>query len=154
MASEKAVNLGRHRRNCAICRHTQREEVERDFIAWCSPAAIAQEYGLADRSSVYRHAHALNLFEKRRCNVRAALERLIENAGEVEVSASAVVQAVATYARLNAEGRLVERSERVNLNELFDRMTREELEAYAREGRLPGWFTAVVGATGGDGPGG
>jgi hypothetical protein len=27
------------------------------------------------------------------------------------------------------------------LNELFDRMTREELEAYAHDGTLPGWFT-------------
>jgi hypothetical protein len=35
----------------------------------------------------------------------------------------------------------------VNLNELFERMTREELEEYARDGKLPGWFTSLVGAT-------
>ena len=40
------------------------EEIEGDFISWRSPAAIATEYGLADRASVYRHAHALGLFDK------------------------------------------------------------------------------------------
>jgi len=58
------VNVGRHRRNCSICACLQIEEIEGDFISWCSPAAIATEYGLADRASVYRHAHALGLFDK------------------------------------------------------------------------------------------
>jgi hypothetical protein len=43
-----------------------------------SPAVITEEYGLSDRSSIYRHAHALGLFAKRQRNVRAALERIIE----------------------------------------------------------------------------
>ena len=38
-------------------------------------------------------------------------------------------------------GQWVDRSETVDLNELFDRMTREELESYAQDGTLPGWFT-------------
>ena len=134
MASEKAVNVGRHRRNCAICRHTQREEIERNFIAWRSPIAVAQEYGLADRATVYRHAHAFGLFAKRQCNVRAALEHIIEKAGEVEVNATAAVHAVSVYARINAAGQLVERSERINLNELFERMTFQELARISHEG--------------------
>jgi hypothetical protein len=64
--------------------------IESDFISWRSPAAIAQDYGLADRTSVYRHAHALGLFPKRQRNVRAALEKIIERAGEVDVTAPAV----------------------------------------------------------------
>jgi hypothetical protein len=141
------AKLGRHQRCCTVCHHPQREEIDRDFINWKSPAVIAKEYELADRTSVYRHAHALGLFEKRRRNIRAALERIIERAGEVDVTAGAVVQAVVAYAKINAAGRLVERSERVDLNGLFERMTREELEVYAREGQLPGWFNSVVGAT-------
>ena len=140
------VNPGRHAHGCKICSHPRREEIEREFINWGSPTAIARKYA-ASRDSVYRHAHAVGLFPKRQRNVRAALERIMERASEVEVNASAVVQAVATYARLNSEGRLVERSERVNLNELFERMSREELETYAREGKLPAWFNQVVGAT-------
>ena len=37
-----------------------------------------------------------------------------------------------------------ERSAHVNLNELFERMSRDELEAYARDGKLPEWFTETV----------
>jgi len=73
--ADATVSLGRHQRNCSVCGHVQREEIEAAFIGWRSPAAIADEYGLADRSSVYRHANALGLFPKRQRNIRAALER-------------------------------------------------------------------------------
>ena len=113
---------------------------------WESPAKLAEQYGLADRTTVYRHAHALGLFEKRKRNVRAALERIIEKAGEVEVTAAAVVAAIQAYAKINTQGQWIERSEHLNLNELFDRMSKDELEAYARDGKLPAWFTETVGS--------
>ena len=142
-----APNLARHERECRICAHPSREEIERDFISWKSPAKIASEYKLRNRATVYRHAHAFNLFPKRVRNVRAALERIIEKADDVSVSAAAVVQAVVAYARINAQGQLVERSEQVNLNDLFERMTQEELETYAKDGALPHWFNRALGAT-------
>ena len=89
--------------------------------------------------------------DKRRRNVRAALERIIERAGEVDVTAAAVVAAVQAYSKINAMGQWVDRSEHVNLNELFERMTREEMETYAKEGTLPAWFEEAVGATDTDG---
>ena len=55
--------------------------------------------------------------------------------------------AVQAYSKINAQGQWIERSESVNLNELFDRMTTAELEAYAQDGRLPHWFTNAIGAT-------
>ena len=85
--SHKPVSLGRHKRHCTICAHPQCEEIERDFINWKSPSAITTEYGLGDRTTVYRHAHALDLFTKRGRNVRAALEKIIERVGEVDVTA-------------------------------------------------------------------
>ncbi len=142
--SEKKPNLGRHKRQCSICAHAQRVEIEADFIAWQSPAAITKEYGLADRASVYRHAHAFGLFAKRQRNVRSALERIIEKAGEVAVTSSAVVAAVQAYSKINVAGQWIERSEHLDLNALFERMTGAELEAYAREGSLPAWFTDTV----------
>ncbi len=63
------VSLGRHKRTCSVCGHQQRDEIEAAFVGWRSPAAIAQEYGLADRASVYRSAHALGLFPKRQKNI-------------------------------------------------------------------------------------
>jgi hypothetical protein len=127
-----------------VCAHQQREEIESAFIGWRSPAAIAEEYGLADRASVYRHAHALGLFPKRQKNIRAALERIIEQAGEVDVTASAVVAAVQAYAKINAAGEWIDRTETVSLNQLFERMSNQELEAYAQTGTLPEWFRATA----------
>jgi hypothetical protein len=142
----KPVSLDRHRRSCTVCEHERCTEIEADFVGWKSPALIAQEYGLADRTTVYRHAHAFGLFEKRKRNLRAALERIIEKADEVEVTSSAVVAAVQAYAKINAQDQWIERSEHLNLNELFDRMSKDELEAYARDGKLPAWFTETVGS--------
>ena len=144
--STGTVSKGRHEHQCRICSHPKRDEIEQAFIAWVSPAHIAKKYSVS-RDGVYRHAHVFGLMDKRRRNVRAALERIIERAGEVDVTATAVVAAVQAYSKINATGQWVDRSEHVNLNELFERMTREEMEAYAREGTLPAWFEDAVGAT-------
>jgi hypothetical protein len=137
----------RHRRGCSVCDHAQCKEIEGAFIAWQSPARIAEQYGLADRASVYRHAHALGLFEARKRNIRAALEKIIERAGDVDVTASAVVAAVQAYSKINAAGEWVDRTETVRLHELFGRMSNHELEEYAKTGALPAWFKATAGAT-------
>jgi hypothetical protein len=142
---KRVVNLGRHAAECKICVHPQRKEIERDFVDWQSPARIARQYGLRHRATVYRHAHALGLMDRRARNVRAALEKIIERAGEVEVTGGAVVNAVSAYARINAAGQWVERSEHIDLNALFDRMSAAELDVYAREATLPDWFTSLVG---------
>lgn len=144
---DATVSLGRHQRACSVCAHQQREEIEAAFIGWRSPAAIAEEYGLADRASVYRHAHAVGLFQKCQRNARAALERIIEKAGEVDVTASAVVAAVQAYAKINAAGQWIDRTESVSMNDLFDRMSTAELESYAQTGALPEWFRATAGTS-------
>lgn len=67
---EAAVNLGRHKRACSVCAHQQQEEIETAFIDWRSPAAIAKEFGLADRAIAYRHG----LFFKGGIQTRRALD--------------------------------------------------------------------------------
>jgi hypothetical protein len=136
------VSLGRHRRNCSVCAHPERSEIEAEFIDWRSPAALAQQFGLTDRSSIYRHAHAFDLFAKRQRNVRAALEKIIEKAGDVEVTASAVVAAIQAYSKINRAGQWIEWNEQVSIKDLFGQMTHRELDAYARNGTLPEWFPA------------
>jgi hypothetical protein len=64
----------------------------------------------------------------------------------VQVTAAAVVAAVKAYAKINAQGLWNDRTETVNLNDLFERMSQDELEAYAQTGKFPGWFTNSVGA--------
>ena len=142
----RTVSQGRHESQCCICSHPRREEIEQAFVNWASVAKIAEEHSVS-RDGIYRHAHVFGLMDKRRRNVRAALERIIEKAGEVEVNASAVVGAVSAYARINSRGEWVERNETVNLTEMFHRLSPAELEAYAKDGTLPDWFKASAGAT-------
>jgi hypothetical protein len=57
------------------------------------------------------------------------------------------VAAVQAYAKINSQGQWVDRNEHVNVNELFERMSEEEMEMYATEGTLPNWFKVAVSAT-------
>jgi len=135
------VNRGRHEKLCTICKHPRRNEIELAFVGWESPRAIAREFRLGNRSTIYRHAHAFGLFPKRQRNLRAALEKIIERAGEAPVTAAAVVSAVVAMSRINAAGEWLETS-RISLAEQFGKMTREELEQYAASGTLPSWWAA------------
>jgi hypothetical protein len=138
--------VNRHEGCCKVCQHEFRAEIEAKFLAWESPQKIAEEYGLADRASIYRHAHAVGFMEKRRRNVRAALEHFIEKSSSVEVTAPAVVAAIQAYAKINSQGQWIERKETVDMNELFERMSKEELLVYAERGTLPAWYAGGAGA--------
>ena len=139
-------NTGRHEANCRVCSHQDREQIENEWCAWANTSELAKQYELS-RDSIYRHVAAFNLRERRSRNLRAALERIIEQADGVSVNAAAVVSAIQAYAKINSAGQWVDRTEQINLNDLFARMSAEELETYAREGTLPDWFTSIVGAT-------
>jgi hypothetical protein len=138
--SPQKSNFNRHVSQCSICAHPRYDDIERDFISWISPAKIATEYKLRDRSAVYRHALALDLGPRRDRNIRAALGRIIEKVDDVRATPGAVVQAIALYARMNARGELVGRDEQVGSHELFSKMNSDELKAYIKDGTLPSWF--------------
>jgi len=144
----KTAALNRHKGQCTVCSHEKCKEIEAAFVAWESPEKIATEFGLGHRTSVYRHAKVFGLNLRRQQNIRVPLERIIERAGDpaLQVTGATVVQAIAVYGKLNAQGQLIERRETINLNELFERMTVEEKEAYAKEGKLPDWFTQTTGS--------
>ena len=141
--TDKPVSFRRHRAKCMVCRHEKLAQIETDFIAWRSPAAMVIEYGLEDRASIYRHAHAANLFDRRKRNIRAALENILERSADVDVTASAVVAAAVAYAKINASGQYIDRTESLNVNDLFDKMSPRELGQYAADGTLPTWFPKI-----------
>jgi hypothetical protein len=95
-------NLRRHARKCSVCRHPNRKEIEQDFLSWQSPDAIAKAHGIADHSSVYRHAHAVGLFERRSQTLCLALGPIIERAMTVRVTADAVIRAAIVCINLNS----------------------------------------------------
>ena len=97
----------RHNRKCNVCRHPDRKAIEQDFLSWRSPDQIAEDYGIADHSSIYRHAHATGLFDRRANTIRLALAPIVEHAMTVEVTADAVIRAVELLAKLNADGQFI-----------------------------------------------
>ena len=103
-----AVNLGRHAAKCRVCNHPDRLAIEFDFLNWRNPFEIAKSYRLGSLSTIYRHAHATGLFDRRRLNLRFALERIVERVGEVPVTASAVIRAVRAITRMNDAGEWIE----------------------------------------------
>jgi len=96
----------RHSRKCSVCRHPDRDAIEHDFLTWQSPDQIAANYGIADHSSIYRHAHATSLFDRRARTIRLALCPIVEQAMTVEVTADSVIRAVELMAKLDSDGRL------------------------------------------------
>lgn len=103
--------LRHHASQCTICRHPQREEIERDFLDWTGPREIAREYGLGSHTPVYRHAHALGLFYRRQHTLPFALGRLIERVNDVKPTAASIISAIRLMAKLNARGEYTEEAE-------------------------------------------
>lgn len=97
--------LAMHRARCRICNHPEREEIEREFLHWMSPRETAERWKMASYRAIYRHAHAVGLYERRRRNRQGALDCIIERVREVPVTASAVVAAIRLGAALDREGK-------------------------------------------------
>ena len=113
----------RHLRRCNVCKHPDREAIELEFLRWRSPDDIATDHGIADRSSIYRHAHATGIFRRRRQTIRLALEPLLEQACTVSVTASAIVSAVRLYAQMSDTGELIPRTKTVIVHHVTDPVT-------------------------------
>jgi hypothetical protein len=110
---------GRHSRKCTICRHPDRALIEEDFVSWCSAAQISKDYGIPDRFSIYRHAHATGLFKKRARRISFALSPLIEQAQSVEVSARSIIRAVEVFAHLDEDGKWIQPGSNRNKTAIF-----------------------------------
>lgn len=102
-----ASPLEYHQRNCTICPHPDRKAIEESFLRWDSPAEIAEEYEIS-RSAVYRHASALELFDRRSRNVRFALGHVIEESSRVMPTADAIIRAVRAFTRVNDQGQWID----------------------------------------------
>jgi hypothetical protein len=101
------IPLTHHERLCPVCRNPLREAIEEEFIHWHSVRDIAEAYQIHPRT-IYRHAKAVNLYEKRDRNLRFALGHIIQRAQNVRVvTADSVIRAAHAFARINSDGRWV-----------------------------------------------
>jgi hypothetical protein len=105
--SKPQSTLSHHARHCTICHHPERQAIEEEFIHWHSPKSIASDYAVGARS-VYRHARALGLFERRAAHLRDALGHIIEKVEDASITSDAVVRAVYAHSHLSVSGRWIE----------------------------------------------
>jgi hypothetical protein len=112
------------------------------------PRTNRKKYTLGDRACVYRHAAGTGLDRKRRRDVPAALERIIEHVAEVKVTVGAIVAAIQAYAKINARREWLESDERLYLDDVFDRLWPEEQGEYIETGKLPRWALDELAAAG------
>jgi hypothetical protein len=98
----------RHARKCTICNHPEREAIEEEFLHWHPPNGIADRYGLAGDRIVYRHAHAVGIYEQRRGKLHSALDLIVESAATAKVTADSVIRAIRAYSCLTPSGQWIE----------------------------------------------
>jgi hypothetical protein len=101
----QSIDLDQHARRCSICKHKDREIIESDFVNWRSISDLAREFRIRDRHSIYDHARAYRLFERRSRNISTALSYIIEQAETVRPSGSAVLEAIKLCSQLDDKGR-------------------------------------------------
>jgi hypothetical protein len=100
------VPVSHHERLCLVCRNPLRDAIEEEFIHWHNVHEIAAHYQIEART-IYRHARAVNLYDKRDRNLRSALGHIIHRAQNVRVTADSVIQAVRAFSRINTDGQWV-----------------------------------------------
>jgi hypothetical protein len=106
-------DLERHSRKCDICHHPDRADIEEDFVNWRNADLIRTDYEIPNYRTVYRHAHALRLYDLRRQNLRFAAELLIEHADQATPDPNVILRAIHACARISTLGEWVEPVRRV-----------------------------------------
>jgi hypothetical protein len=105
--------LERHARKCAVCKHKDREDIEADFLHWHYSSDIASDYGLPDSRALFRHAHAVGLYEARMRSIRFAAAHILDYADRVKPTANAVLKAMHACKLINERGEWIEPPARI-----------------------------------------
>jgi hypothetical protein len=124
-------SLDRHARKCAVCSHKDREDIELDFLHWHNCINISTDYELHDFRTIYRHAHATGLWERRMLNLRSAVAHIVENAESCEPSANAVLKAIQACTEINEQGQWIHAPRHVIYEVAHRQVSAAELPALA-----------------------
>jgi len=98
-------NFQRHSSKCQICHHKKIDAIEEAFVNHASARRIVEAFNLGGRDVLYRHARVTGLNELRRQNVRAAVERLLEEVDYVKVTGSMIISAVRALSCVDRGGK-------------------------------------------------
>ena len=75
-------------------------------------------------------------------DLKVAQELLGHSSSRITADVYVHLQKEHQRAAAEASGQWIERRENIDVTELFEQMTPEELEVYARDGKLPAWCPA------------
>jgi hypothetical protein len=135
--------LERHARKCAVCQHSDRDEIEELFLHWHAPGEIAYDFKLPLRS-LYRHAHTTGLYEARQGELRSVLDRILEKASHVAPTGDAIIRAVRAYTCLSDNNKWVEPASRVIFSSANPTRTGVPSESAAADESMGGSINASV----------
>ncbi len=110
LSQPTSPDFNRHSRRCAICGHPDRDAIEADFVRWRSPDQIVRDYQLSGgRTSLYRHVHAVGLYQRRKQEMGRVLESILESVDICTPDTfDVIIRAARLYAHLDAHGRWFE----------------------------------------------
>lgn len=137
------INLGRHQAQCSICRHPQRQEIEEAWVGWGYPGQIAKDFDIS-RDAVYRHAHATNLFAKRRANLKVICEKVLERVDRTQFTGSNFMSMLRAYMKINLAENEAEAAQRPDPKAPQPDAT-QQMEASTRDGSLANLVAETVG---------
>ena len=113
---------------------------------WTYPTYYECEFGIS-RDALYRHAHALDLFNKRRDNVCSALDKLIEKVDLIDVNGPVILSAIKLLAKLHSERHRVDKAPVTDAGKLPKHKSPAEGEIVAEGGSLAESVSGVEAAT-------
>jgi hypothetical protein len=148
LQTEREVSLGRHRAQCSICRHPQRDEIEEAWLDWTGLATMECKYKVS-RDSIYRHSRAFGLDTKRRRNLIPAYEHIVERGDVVGYNGSNVISALRELAKLISAQEAAEAAQSADPKPAAQGTTGKERD----NGALAGSLTALLDETPGLEPG-
>lgn len=150
---ERSAQLRRHQSQCSVCSHPKCQEIEEAWTHWGNTILLADTCKLS-KYSIYRHMHARGLFIERQKNVKGVYERIIERMDLTSFGASNIMAALKAYTSLCEREEERKQANGLPVKALFRRMSKQEREAFARDGSLPEWFLDDAEATPEDSPDG
>ena len=75
------------------------------------------------------------------------LENFMERGDMTPVSGSVILGAFKLHAKMTNGEQGAKQAQAPNPHKLFERMSKDERESFARDGSLPEWFSRATGAT-------
>ena len=109
------TTMKKHVRQCFICAHPARKDIEKDYIHCIPWNDIQRRYSLKDRDSIERHAIVTELWKKR--DRSHFYWKIIERANYDKVSAADAIEAGKQLDRL--EHKLVENAVPSNIQIIY-----------------------------------